>query len=65
VKGLGGSDEETDVTEGTGVPLYGLYGCPVGPTFSCLRHLALRFWYQTLKDRQEKGKNQVELIRAI
>lgn len=42
VNGFGGSAEATTVADGTGVP-YGLYGCPCGPTFSCLRHFARRF----------------------
>lgn len=49
VNGLGGSDDATTVADGTWPPLgmYGLYGWPVGPTFSCLRHFARRFWNQT------------------
>lgn len=60
-KWLNGFGDSDVVTEADGIcaPLgkYGLYGWPDGPTFSCLRHFARRFWNHTCKE------NSIETLR--
>lgn len=60
LNGFGGNDDPTTVADGIGPPplgRYGLYGWPDGPTFSCFRHFARRFWNHTCKERKKKTYN--------